>query len=68
MAQDRNFTFRSACDVAAKKYITLADEAMKELDVCAWGPARNGHTAAARCCRRFSVSGYLRTSRMSAAA
>jgi len=22
--------------VAAKKYITLADETMKELDVCAW--------------------------------
>jgi hypothetical protein len=36
MAQDRNFTFRSAFDVAAKKSITLADETAKELDVCAW--------------------------------
>jgi hypothetical protein len=36
MAQDRNFTFRSAFDVAAKKSITLADETTKELDVCAW--------------------------------
>jgi hypothetical protein len=35
IAQDRNFTFRSAFDVAAKKYITLADEIIKGLDVCA---------------------------------
>jgi len=35
-AEDRNFTFRSAFDVAAKKSITLADETTKELDVCAW--------------------------------
>ena len=31
--QDRNFTFRSAFDVASGKFIKLADETMRELDV-----------------------------------
>jgi dipeptidyl aminopeptidase/acylaminoacyl peptidase len=31
--QDRNFTFRQAFDVAAKRFVKLADETMRELDV-----------------------------------
>ncbi len=31
--QDRNFTFRQAFDVVAKKYIKLADETMRELEI-----------------------------------
>jgi len=31
--QDRNFTFRQAFDVLAKRFIKLADETMRELDV-----------------------------------
>ena len=31
--QDRNFTFRAAFDVAAGKFIRLADETMRELDM-----------------------------------
>jgi len=31
--QDRNFTFRAAFDVSAGKFIRLADETMRELDV-----------------------------------
>ncbi len=31
--QDRNFTFREAFDVAAKKFVKLADETMRDLDV-----------------------------------
>ncbi len=31
--QDRNFTFRSAFDVAAGRFVKLADETMRELDV-----------------------------------
>ena len=31
--QDRNFTFRAAFDVAAGKFVKLADETMRELDV-----------------------------------
>ncbi len=31
--QDRNFTFRAAFDVAAGKFVRLADETMRELDV-----------------------------------
>jgi dipeptidyl aminopeptidase/acylaminoacyl peptidase len=31
--QDRNFTFRQAFDVSAKRFIKLADETMRELDV-----------------------------------
>ena len=34
---DRNFTFRSAFDVAATKFITLADESMREIDVAVTG-------------------------------
>jgi esterase/lipase len=30
---DRNFTFRQAFDVSARKFVTLADETMRELDV-----------------------------------
>jgi dipeptidyl aminopeptidase/acylaminoacyl peptidase len=36
--QDRNFTFREAFDVAAKKFIKLADETMRELDIAEDGP------------------------------
>ena len=35
--QDRNFTFRAAFDVAAGKFIKLADETMRELDVAEYG-------------------------------
>jgi dipeptidyl aminopeptidase/acylaminoacyl peptidase len=31
--QDRNFTFRAAFDVAAGKFVRLADETMRELDI-----------------------------------
>ena len=31
--QDRNFTFRQAFDVAARKFVKLADETMRDLDV-----------------------------------
>ena len=31
--QDRNFTFRQAFDVPAKRFVKLADETMRELDV-----------------------------------
>ena len=31
--QDRNFTFRQAFDVAAKRFVKLADETMRELEV-----------------------------------
>lgn len=31
--QDRNFTFREAFDVSAKRFVKLADETMRELDV-----------------------------------
>jgi len=31
--QDRNFTFRQAFDISAKRFIKLADETMRELDV-----------------------------------
>ncbi len=31
--QDRNFTFRQAFDVAAKRFVKLADETMRDLDV-----------------------------------
>jgi dipeptidyl aminopeptidase/acylaminoacyl peptidase len=36
--QDRNFTFRAAFDVAAGKFIKLADQTMRELDVAEYGP------------------------------
>lgn len=35
--QDRNFTFREAFDASAKKFVLLADETMRELDVAADG-------------------------------
>ncbi|HSC27894.1 MAG TPA: prolyl oligopeptidase family serine peptidase [Vicinamibacterales bacterium] len=35
--QERNFTFRQAFDVSAKRYVKLADETMRELDVAADG-------------------------------
>ncbi len=35
--QDRNFTFRAAFDVAAGKFVKLADETMRELDVAEKG-------------------------------
>jgi dipeptidyl aminopeptidase/acylaminoacyl peptidase len=31
--QDRNFTFRQAFDVSARKFVKLADETMREIDV-----------------------------------
>jgi hypothetical protein len=34
---DRNFTFRSALDVAAGKFIKLADETMRDIDVAVTG-------------------------------
>lgn len=36
--RDRNFTFRAAFDVAAGKFVKLADETMRELDVPEHGP------------------------------
>ena len=42
--QDRNFTYRQAFDVAARKYIKLTDETMKELDLApdgAWAIGRD---------------------------
>jgi dipeptidyl aminopeptidase/acylaminoacyl peptidase len=35
--QDRNFTFRQAFDVSAVKFVKLADETMRDLDVAADG-------------------------------
>jgi dipeptidyl aminopeptidase/acylaminoacyl peptidase len=35
--QDRNFTFRQAFDVAANRFVKLADESMRELEVAADG-------------------------------
>jgi dipeptidyl aminopeptidase/acylaminoacyl peptidase len=35
--QERNFTFRQAFDVTAKRFVKLADETMRELDVAADG-------------------------------
>jgi dipeptidyl aminopeptidase/acylaminoacyl peptidase len=36
--RDRNFTFRAAFDVAAGKFVKLADETMRELDAAEYGP------------------------------
>ena len=36
--QDRNFTFREAFDVAANRFVKLADETMRELDVAPGRP------------------------------
>ncbi|HYT68322.1 MAG TPA: prolyl oligopeptidase family serine peptidase [Vicinamibacterales bacterium] len=46
--QDRNFTFRQVFDVSAAKYVKLADETMRELDV-----APDGRWAAGRDTRGF---------------
>jgi dienelactone hydrolase len=46
--QDRNFTFRQAFDVAGAKYVKLADETMRELDV-----APDGRWAVGRDTRGF---------------
>lgn len=46
--QDRNFTFRQAFDVAAGRFVKLADESMRELDV-----APDGRWAVGRDTRGF---------------
>jgi dipeptidyl aminopeptidase/acylaminoacyl peptidase len=51
---DRNFTFREAFDVAATKFVTLADETMRELDV-----AQDGRWAVGRDTRGY-ISDYKR--------
>ncbi len=51
---DRNFTFREAFDVSAAKYVKLADETMRELDV-----AQDGRWAVGRDTRGF-ISDYKR--------
>ena len=64
-AQDRNFTFRQAFDVAAKRFVKLADETMRDLDV---GP--DGKWAVGRDTRRISATRSafpLRTSTASTA-
>lgn len=45
---DRNFTFREAFDVTASKFITLADETMRDLDV-----AQDGRWAVGRDMRGY---------------
>lgn len=55
--QDRNFTFRQAFDVPAKRFIKLADETMRELDM-----APDGKWALGR-----DTRGYIRDSRLPAA-
>ncbi len=47
--QDRNFTFRQAFDVSARKFVKLADESMRELDV-----APDGRWAVGR-----DIRGYI---------
>ena len=51
---DRNFTFRSAFDVSAPKFITLADETMRDLEV-----AQDGRWAVGRDTRGY-ISDYKR--------
>jgi dipeptidyl aminopeptidase/acylaminoacyl peptidase len=51
---DRNFTFREAFDVSAAKYVKLADETMRELDV-----AQDGRWAVGRDTRGY-ISDYKR--------
>jgi dipeptidyl aminopeptidase/acylaminoacyl peptidase len=55
--QDRNFTFRQAFDIAAKRFVKLADETMRELDV-----APDGQWAVGR-----DVRGYVHDFRRPAA-
>jgi len=45
--QDRNFTFRQAFDVSAKRFVKLADETMRELDVAPDGTWAVGFDARA---------------------
>lgn len=45
--QDRNFTFRQAFDVAAAKFVKLADETMKDLEVAPDGKWAVGRDARA---------------------
>jgi len=45
--QDRNFTFRQAFDVSAKRFVKLADETMRELDVAPDGAWAVGFDARA---------------------
>ena len=52
--QDRNFTYREAFDVAAAKYVTLADSTMRELEV-----AEDGRWAIGRDVRGY-ISDYKR--------
>ena len=51
---DRNFTFREAFDVSAAKFVKLADETMRELDV-----AQDGRWAVGRDTRGY-ISDYKR--------
>jgi dipeptidyl aminopeptidase/acylaminoacyl peptidase len=46
--QDRNFTFRQAFDVSAAKWVKLADETMRELDI-----AKDGRWAVGRDTRGY---------------
>ena len=52
--QDRNFTFREAFDVAASRFVKLADETMRDLDV-----AEDGRWAVGRDTRAY-ISDYKR--------
>jgi hypothetical protein len=45
--QDRNFTFRQAFDVPAKRFVKLADETMRELDIAPDGTWAVGRDARA---------------------
>jgi dipeptidyl aminopeptidase/acylaminoacyl peptidase len=45
--QDRNFTFRQAFDVSAKRFVKLADETMRDLDVAPDGRWAVGRDARA---------------------
>jgi dienelactone hydrolase len=52
--RDRNFTFRQAFDVSAKRFVKLADETMRELDV-----APDGQWAVG-----FDERGYIRNEKI----
>ncbi|HTM25682.1 MAG TPA: prolyl oligopeptidase family serine peptidase, partial [Vicinamibacterales bacterium] len=54
--QDRNFTFREAFDVAANRFVKLADETMRDLDV-----AQDGRWAVGRDTRGY-IHDYKRPS------
>jgi dipeptidyl aminopeptidase/acylaminoacyl peptidase len=55
--QERNFTFRQAFDVSAKRFVKLADETMRELDV-----APDGKWAVGR-----DIRGYIHDDKLPAA-